>query len=125
MDHNDTEIRPTHERYVPDPRPLYGLELRYVLTDLIDGPEKRVWTVAELVIRLEGGGFTLSGRASKEISDHLRAEVNRGRVLRVGRGRYRPGHIPGSTRRRIRKRARARWDGLALAGPRHPYRAPA
>lgn len=112
----DTDNQPPAP-YVPDPRLLIGLELRYVLTDLIDSGERRVWTVAELVSRLEDGGFIFYRRPSKVISDHLRAEVNRGRVVRMGRGKYRSGYIPGATRRRIRKRARARWAGVHAAVP--------
>jgi len=69
-----------------------------------------VCAVAELVTELERGGFVLAGRPSKEISDALRWEVARGRVVRVGRGRYRAAAIPGATRRRIRKVARQRTD---------------
>ena len=46
MTERSADIIPSDD---PDPRDLYGVELRYVLTDLIDGPEQRVWTVAELV----------------------------------------------------------------------------
>lgn len=93
-----------------DARSLWGLELRYVLCDLIAARGGAVCTVAELVRELERGGFELGGRPSKEISDALRWEVARGRVVRVGRGRYRTGGIPGATRRRIRKVVRHRTE---------------
>lgn len=96
-----------------DPSGLWGVELRYVLCDLIAGAAGATCTVGELVEAVERCGFRLAGRPSKEISDALRTEVARGRVVRVGRGRYRAGSIPGSTRRRIRKVARHR---IALAG---------
>lgn len=96
-------------------RRIEGVELRYVLTDLIHGPERAEWTVAQLVDELDRSGFTLYGRASKAVSDALRWEVGRGRVVRVGRSRYRPGTIPGTTRRRIRSRARARRVGAERA----------
>ncbi|HEX4903722.1 MAG TPA: hypothetical protein VFV42_12970, partial [Acidimicrobiales bacterium] len=100
-----------------DPRLLHGLELRYVLTDLIASAPDHVWTVAELVRRLERAGFVLPGRASKTVSDHLRAECGRGRVRRVGRGRYALGAIPGATRRRIRRAARHRSELLGSWSP--------
>ena len=99
-------------RLVPYPdhpvwrRLLGGLELRYVLTDRICSPDRAEWTVAALVDFLGDSGFLLSGRPSKRVSDALRWEVGRGRVHRVGRGRYRAGSMPGSTRRRIRTRSR-------------------
>ena len=75
------------------------------------------------LLPLDDAGFILPGRASKEISDSLRWEVGRSRVRRLGRGRYAAGSMPGSTRRRIRKRAgqlrvraeRARWEEDAIA----------
>lgn len=112
---------------------LSALDLRYVLTDLICSPGDRVWSVAELVGALDDAGFVLSGRPSKEISDSLRWEVGRGRVRRVGRGRYVAGSMPGATRRRIRARARqlrvqaerAQWEEAAAGGgppdPHVPY----
>ena len=87
-------------------RHLSGLELRYVLTDVICGSGDRVWSVADLASSLNDAGFVLSGRASKAISDALRWEIGRGRVRRVGRGVYVAGSMPGATRRRIRKRTR-------------------
>lgn len=119
---NDDEYRPPRFRDgrgqpLLDPRGLWGVELRYVLCDLIAGAGGATCTVSELVEAIERCGFRLAGRPSKEISDALRAEVARGRVVRVGRGRYRAGSIPGSTRRRIRKVARHRID-LAGSWPR-------
>ena len=91
---------------------LYGLDLRYLLTDLICRPPHRVWAVKELVAELHAAGFHLTDRPSKAVSDHLRTEVSRGRVRRQGWGAYAPGSMPDSTRRRIRKRARQRRDQL-------------
>ena len=62
---------------------------------------------------MEAAGFRITGRPGKVVSDHLRAEVNRGRVVRLGRGRYRAGVIPGSTRRRMRYAIRHRRRTLA------------
>ena len=96
-----------------DPELLLGVELRYVLTDLMLG-DPRVWRVQELVQALDRGGFRIGDAPSRVVSGALRAEIEHGRVLRVGWGRYRAtGHIPGSTRRRIRTRASARWRRVA------------
>ena len=92
---------PTDPRRRPKP-----ILVRYAMTDLMAGPERRVWRVAELVEALLASGFDLGPQPSKWVSDLLRAEVRRGRVARGGWGRYRAGDIPGGTRRRIRKRAR-------------------
>jgi len=101
--------------FLSDPTYLDHLELRYVLTDLVAGTPGRVWTVAELARTVEGAGFRIPGRSSKTVSDLLRTEVARGRLHRVGRGRYVVGSIPGATRRRIRRTARYRSDLLASA----------
>ncbi|HEY1116429.1 MAG TPA: hypothetical protein VGE43_01905 [Acidimicrobiales bacterium] len=106
-------------RLLSDPSELGDVELRYVLCDLIAGAAGATCTVGELVDTIERCGFRLAGRPSKVISDALRTEVARGRVVRVGRGRYRVGSIPGSTRRRIRKVTRHR---IALAGSWPPER---
>ena len=94
------------------PEHLYGLDLRYLLTDLICRPPHRIWAVKELVAELTSAGFQLGERPSKAVSDHLRTEISRGRVRRHGWGAYGPGSMPDSTRRRIRNRARQRRDLL-------------
>ncbi|WP_436792514.1 hypothetical protein [Actinospongicola halichondriae] len=99
----------------PDPRRPERLVWRYLLTDRITGPPSRVWRVAELVDDLRAAGFALDDAPSRMISNLLRAEVARGRVVRVGWGRYGPGTIPGSTRRRIRNRAGAARAAVAAA----------
>ncbi|MDE0803609.1 MAG: hypothetical protein OSA99_09830 [Acidimicrobiales bacterium] len=91
---------------------VWGTDLRYLLTDLIAGPERRGWRVVELAEALERAGFELQGRPTKVVSDALRTEIQRGRVVRVGWGRYEMGHIPGGTRRRIRARSRAARDAV-------------
>lgn len=97
------------------PEVLFGVELRYVLTDLMLG-DPRVWRVQELVHALRRGGFRIGEPPSRVVSGALRAEIEHGRVVRVGWGRYRAtGHIPGTTRRRIRTRASARWRRVAAA----------
>ncbi|MEZ5279744.1 MAG: hypothetical protein R2770_04670 [Acidimicrobiales bacterium] len=90
-------------------RPVVGqphpLELRGLLTFLIHA-RGGVTTIADLVDELDAAGVKTARPASQQISDSLRAEVSRGRVVRVARGRYRPGHIPRTTRQRIDARAR-------------------
>ena len=84
---------------------LQGIELRYVLTWhlALHGPA----TIAEMIEALAWHGFCVSGRASKAVSDALRWEIARGRVYRIGRGRYRSADIPRSTEYRIHQRVLA------------------
>jgi hypothetical protein len=56
---------------------------------------------------LEYQGFDIRGRASKVVSDALRREIDRGRVLRLKRGRYGPGEMPRATEYRIHQRVLA------------------
>jgi len=79
---------------------LRGRALRFVLVDELMARRDGM-TVAEMVRVLAGHGFDLGGRASKVISDALRWETRRGRVVRLGRGRYRFSHAARSTVRRI------------------------
>jgi hypothetical protein len=84
---------------------LQGIELRYVLTMhlAVHGPA----TVTEMIAVLRWHGFCVRGRASKAVSDALRWEIGRGRVRRLGRGRYGPGYMPRATEYRIHKRVLA------------------
>ncbi|BBX97829.1 hypothetical protein [Mycobacterium lacus] len=84
---------------------LHGIEVRYVLTMHLSqhGPA----TIAEMIDALRWHGFCVRGRASKAISDALRWEIERGRVYRLGRGRYRSADIPRATEYRIRQRVLA------------------
>jgi hypothetical protein len=79
---------------------------RYVLVEALM-PGDRVMTLTELVDVLTAQG-RLSGQDDRRkwVSDLLRTELRRGRVVRVGRGRYRLGTMPPSTYRYIRRRAR-------------------
>lgn len=99
----------------PDPRRPRDLVLRYLMTDRIVGPPGRVWRVRELIADLRNDGFVLDHEPSRTVSNLLRTEVARGRVVRVGWGQYGPGTIPGSTRRRIRSRARRARAAAATA----------
>ena len=80
-------------------RLLAGRSLRYALTLQLHA--RGAMTLAELVAAVEGPAQRIDGRASKAASDALRWEVARGRVVRLGRGRYGPGRIPESTHRWI------------------------
>ena len=94
--------------------PLRGRGLRFVLVDEMMGRDEI--SVRELAARLASRGYRLEGRASKVISDALRWEVRRGRVVRIARGRYRYVSAPASTARRIRlfaARCRAWLDAVA------------
>jgi hypothetical protein len=100
-----------------------GIELRYLLTThLFDhGPA----SVEELIEALRYQGFDIRGRASKSVSDALRWEIGRGRVIKVRRGRYRPGWMPRATEYWIDKRVqalRAKVAAVSLGGwqPGHP-----
>ena len=85
-------------------RALAGRDLRYVLTWYLvnEGP----LNVARLLSLLDRDGFVVGGRASKTVSDALRWEVARRRVVRTGRATYSVGTIPRTTARRIADRAR-------------------
>ena len=89
---------------VTNPDHLRALELRYVLTAYIH--ERGQLGVADLAALLRLDGFELDGRPSKAISDALRWERRRGRVIRIGRGRYAPGLMPRQTAARISARVR-------------------
>jgi len=100
------------------PPPLRGRALRFVLVDELMRHEEM--TVAELVTALvHRTGYDLGGRASKIISDALRWETRRGRVVRLGRGRYRFSHAARSTTRRIKLLA-ARSRAWVVAIMRRP-----
>ena len=94
------------------PHRLKGIDLRYALTMYLlqHGPT----TVNELIEAMEWQGFSISGRASKEISDALRWERRRGRVRRLARGLYGPGFVPRATEYRIYHRV---MDLRAAAKP--------
>lgn len=79
-----------------------GTDLRYVLVWLLihQGP----CGVGELVDRLAAYGMGVDGRPSKTVSDALRWEVRRGRLMRPDRDWYMLGEVPRSTEHRIHKR---------------------
>jgi hypothetical protein len=83
-------------------RQLRGVELRYALTMFLF--QHGAQTVADLIDALEYQCFEIPGRASKVVSDALRAEIAHGRVIRLKRGRYGPGEMPRATEHRIHQR---------------------
>lgn len=89
---------------------LWGRALRFILVNEMMAAGGPV-TVAELVRFIDHAGLPVEGRASKVISDALRWEVRRGRVVRLSRGVYQYRSAPRSTARRIRRFARIshRW----------------
>jgi hypothetical protein len=90
-----------------DLQTLRGLELRYALTvQLLEAGHDL--SVSGLEAGLAAHGFVPVGRAGKTISDALRWEIRRGRVIRMGPDRYRTGYIPRQTKSRIRRRVLAR-----------------
>ncbi|MCV7402114.1 hypothetical protein H7K24_18385 [Mycobacterium fragae] len=98
-------------------RRLRGIDLRYVLTMHLFSHGRA--TIAELIEALAWHGFDVDGRPSKSVSDALRWEVRRGRVYRLGRGRYGPGWMPRGTEHRIHRRVmalRAEASRLSLRG---------
>ncbi|MBU8809517.1 hypothetical protein [Mycolicibacterium goodii] len=96
-------------------RRVRGTELRYLLTWWL--ARESPLTVGELIECLEMQGFDVGGRPSKTISDALRWEMRRGRVIKGGRNSYRIGYVPRATEYRIRQRVlamRAEVAGMSL-----------
>ena len=80
-------------------RILRGTDLRYTLTRLLQvlGP----MTVSDLCAQLEHLNFGVEGRPTKVVSDALRWEMGRDRVIRRGRGLYSEWWAPSGTAYRI------------------------
>lgn len=102
-----------------------GRDLRYVLTwHLVEAGS--VLPVRDLVRAVEADGFAIPGQPNKPVSDALRWEIGWGRVVRVGRGRYRAGQMPRQTKSRIGHRVRAlRHDRFAATRDSPPHASPA
>lgn len=81
---------------------IAGRELRYRLTMLLREAHRPL-TVRELLETLDQADHAVAGRPSKTVSDALRWEIRRGRVVRVGRSTYAIARIPPSTLRWIRR----------------------
>ena len=97
------------------PTVLRRTNLRYVLTMnlAVHGPA----TIHDMIELLTDQGFATHGRPSKAISDALRTEQVRGRVRRIGRGRYAPGSMPRGTEHRIHQRWLALREEARLPTP--------
>jgi hypothetical protein len=94
---------------------LAALDLRYVLVvQLVEAG--RTVNLRDLVTGVVAAGFVIDGRASKTISDALRWEVRRGRVVRRGRGLYAAGRVPRQTLWRMRRRVA--WLRTQVVAPR-------
>lgn len=89
---------------------LHGRHLRYALLELL-GAASRPLSVRELASGVERLGFRVHGRDGKAISDALRWERARGRVVRTARDRYVAGVIPRSTAHRARTTLRRVHNG--------------
>lgn len=112
------ETPPTPE--LPRIPVLRGRALRFILLDHLMSVGQT--TVSEMVALLASKGYDVDGRASKIISDSLRWEIRRNRVIRVARGVYRYRSAPPSTARRVRRFAERchRWISAVLNGHRPP-----
>jgi len=95
-------------------RVIWGLELRYLLTTLLI-ESGRPTPLDELVERIHAEGFLLPGRPGKVVSDALRWDVRRGRVVRLDRGVHRVGTVPRQTKSRITHRVRDMRQRVAQA----------
>lgn len=78
-----------------------ALNNRYALLIALE-PQGSIHPVSELVDHLRGLGVNLGPLPSKSVSNLLRAERARGRVERVGWGKYRLGYLPRTTRHRAK-----------------------
>jgi hypothetical protein len=87
---------------------------RVIVTWLIEAD--RALTVADLVQRLADARLRTTGRPGKVVSDGLRWEITRGRVVRLRRGTYAVGRIPRSTAFRIRREGHALLRGPGTPG---------
>jgi hypothetical protein len=82
---------------------LSGKTLRWLTgVTLLDANQSL--TVAEIVARIEERFAIPGARSGKAVSDALRWELRRGRVVLVARGRYAAGLMPRSTEYGLRKR---------------------
>jgi hypothetical protein len=97
---------------------LSGKVLRWVLCIALR-EARRPLSIAELVASVEDR-YVIVGRAGKTVSDALRWEVRRGRVLQKGRGRYSTGRIQRSTEWSMRRRIKA-WELSLVAQSAAPF----
>ena len=95
-------------------RPLWGFDLRHAALALLS--ERHSASIRELIEEMARRGFTVAGGyAHKVLADALRHELRRGRVRRVGWGRYAMTQLPPTTAWRVRRRwAHATGGGREL-----------
>ncbi|GAC58839.1 hypothetical protein GOHSU_54_00170 [Gordonia hirsuta DSM 44140 = NBRC 16056] len=92
---------------------IRGTDLRHwVIGEL---RRQSTMSIPELIAAAEAQGLSFSGRPSKAISDALRWERRRSRVIRTGRGQYTLGVIPRTSGQHIDHRLSA----LTAAVERH------
>ena len=96
-------------------RPLVGRDLRHAALVVLH--RWGAGSIAEVIERLGAGGFAVAGdKPNKVVSDALRHEVRRGRLQRVGWGRYAVKRLARTTSWRIG----LRWDAALPANPVDP-----
>lgn len=84
--------------------PLTGKTLRWVVCLLLRDNRKEM-SISEIVIEVRKAGYEIAAsREGKAISDALRWEVQRGRVVLVRRGVYARGFMQRSTEYSMRER---------------------
>ena len=105
----------------PESTHIRGRVLRFLVTKELQ-QAGRPLTIPEIVGRLERQGFTIYGRPSKTVSDCLRWETAKRRVVRVKRGIYTFGRASRSTLRRINllSQTAAHWI-VAITRPQHQH----
>lgn len=81
----------------------YPRQIRRNLVGYVVHLAQREMTLAEIATALRSYGIDPGPEPSARIADWLRAPRRYGWVVRVGPGRYRPGVIPKSTLRRMRR----------------------
>ncbi len=92
---------------------LTGKTLRWVACIVLHDSREAL-AVAEIVARIEALGYEIPGaRPGKAVSDALRWEVGRGRVVQLERGPYRSGFMQRSTEWSMRKRVESLKDTIA------------
>ena len=87
------------------PAPLRGRLLRYAVVVVL-AEEGRTMSLQQIADALDRRGLAVVGAPRKAISDALRAELTRHRVIRVARGHYRGRPLPRSTDWSMRHKVR-------------------
>ena len=90
---------PTHIPRPPEQPEVTGLSLRYAALLVMDGVREPT-SVQAIALAIERLGVRVPDRKGKWVSDALRCEHRRGRILRVGRDQYVGTRLAERTRRR-------------------------